>query len=147
MLTLGISVCVTFLWRVRVCVCSCSNTCSQIRFAGRHYLYVYERSDSRKEMHCACHHIVWTGLCCCTCLRQEDSTVGNVLPQVETASPSGIDPDMCPWNMMRFSKQQDFNSQSIKRLVLKQDLRKMVSLFLWPIYLQSLHAFLAMWRC
>ena len=38
-------------------------------------------------------------------------------------------------------------NQSIKRLTLKLDLRKMVSLFLQPIYLQSLDSFLAMWRC
>lgn len=49
-------------------------------------------------------HMPWT---------EEDSTMGVVLPHVKTVFPSGFNPDTCLWNMMRFSEQQDFNSQSV----------------------------------
>ena len=41
------------------CECLSPNTCSQeIRFGGGDFLYIYEWSDYKKKMHCACHHIV-----------------------------------------------------------------------------------------
>ena len=116
---------------VCVCVCSCPNSCSQeIRFGGRDFLCMYQRTDCKKEMHCGWHSIICTGFCCCTCSSEEDSAGRDVLSHVETAFPSGI--LACAletwWD---FSEQQDFNCQS----VYKEVDTEVGLLFLWPVYL------------